>query len=381
MSDKDEEENTDLSNPDVTTKYMAAAEIANKALSIAIDSCKADADVFDICQLVDAFVEEQAGKLYNKGKNKIEKGIAFPCCITVNDLVGHFSPLKPESTTLKYGDLAKFDLAVHIDGYVASVAHTILIGAEAVKADDKRAQVVNSAWTAAEAILRCVQVGKTSSECTSVIRKCADEFGCNPVQGVLSHQIKKHIIDGSQSIINCETADDKVDDFEFGLNEVYCLDLVMSSGEGKPKESELRTTVFKRALENNYVLKTQKARQFLAEVGKKFPTLPFSLRAFDETIGRVGVSEANRHELLHPYPILHDKPGEFVAQFKYTVLLLPGGTKKVTGIDFGQAEVLPTAGPIKDEEILKLLMTSAKPKKNKKKKAKEAEGAKDGAEA
>ena len=107
------------------------------------------------------------------------------------------------------------------------------------------------------------------------------------------------------------------------------------------------------------------------------------------------------------------------------VLLLPGGTKKVTGIDFGQAEVhdllnyresflwryesryvptkglsqiaehhrtsivsmaanvevLPTAGPIKDEEILKLLMTSAKPKKNKKKKAKEAEGAKDGAEA
>jgi hypothetical protein len=61
-----------------------------------------------------------------------------------------------------------------------------------------------------------------------------------------------------------------------------------------------------------------------------------------------------------------------VAHFKYTVLLLPGGTKKITGIDFAQAQVLPTAGPVKDEEILKLLMTSAKPKKNKKKKAKEA---------
>jgi curved DNA binding protein len=371
MSDKDEEENTDLSNPDVTTKYMAAAEIANKALLLAIESCKAGADIFDICQEVDKFVEEQAGKSYNKGKNKIEKGSAFPCCITVNELVGHFSPLKPESTTLKDGDLAKVDLAVHIDGFVASTAHTFLIGA-AVAADDKRAKVVHSAWTAAEAILRCVQVGKTNAECTNVIRKCADEFGCNPVQGVLSHQMKKHIIDGTQSIINCETQDDKVDDFEFGLNEVYCLDLVMSSGEGKPKESELRTTVFKRALENNYVLKTQKARQFLAEVGKKYPTLPFSLRAFDETIGRVGVSEANRHELLHSYPILHEKPGEYVAHFKYTVLLLPGGTKKITGIDFGQAAVLPSAGPIKDEEIMKLLMTSAKPKKNKKKKAKEA---------
>jgi curved DNA binding protein len=330
MSDKDEEENTDLSNPDVTTKYMSAAEIANKALSLAIESCIADADIYEICQKVDAFVEEQAGKLYNKGKNKIDKGIAFPCCVTVNEFVGHFSPLKPESTTLKNGDIAKIDLAVHIDGFVAAAAHTVLIG-EAVAADDKRAKVVNSAWTAAEAILRCVQVGKTNAECTNVIRKCADEFGCNPVQGVLSHQTKKHIIDGTQAIINCENTDDKVDDFEFGLNEVYCLDLVMSSGEGKPKESELRTTVYKRALENNYVLKTQKARQFLAEVGKKFPTLPFSLRAFDETIGRVGVSEANRHELLHSYPILNEKPGEYVAHFKYTVLLLPGGTKKDYG--------------------------------------------------
>merc|ERR1719163_1941682 len=157
MSDKDEEENTDLSNPDVTTKYMAAAEIANNAIKLAIESCIADADIFDVCQQVDAFVEEQSAKSYNKGKNKIEKGIAFPCCITVNELVGHFSPLKPESTTLKNGDIAKIDLAVHIDGFVSSVAHTVLIGSEAVAADDKRAQVVNSAWTAAEAILRCVQ--------------------------------------------------------------------------------------------------------------------------------------------------------------------------------------------------------------------------------
>merc|ERR1719231_1332590 len=123
----------------------------------------------------------------------------------------------------------------------------------------------------------------------------------------------------------------------------------MSSGEGKPKETEIRTAVYKRALENSYTLKTQKARQFLAEVGKRFPTLPFSLRAFDETIGRVGVSEANRHELLHQYPILVEKPGEFVAHFKYTVLLLPGGTKKITGIDFSQEKVLPMKeGGVKD---------------------------------
>jgi curved DNA binding protein len=378
MSDIDEEENTDLSNPDVTTKYMEASRIANAALQLAIEKCIPDADVHEVCQLVDAYVEEQTGKLYNKkgaNKQQIEKGIGFPSCISVNELCGHFSPLANESSKLKDGDLAKIDLAVHIDGYIAAAAHTVLIGGASADKDDKRAKVTHAAWTAAEAALRLVKVGETNTGVTKIIRKAADEYDCNPVQGVLSHQVKKHIIDGSQAIINAETAEEKVDEFEFGMNEVYCIDIVMSSAEGKPKESEIRTTVYKRALENTYTLKTQKARQFLAEVGKKFPTLPFSLRAFDETVGRVGVSEANRHELLHPYPVLHEKPGEFVAQFKFTVLLLPGGTKKITGVPFAQLDKL-AGEPPKDEGLVQILKQSANPKKAKKKKAAEI---KDGA--
>ena len=48
------------------------------------------------------------------------------------------------------------------------------------------------------------------------------------------------------------------------------------------RRSELRTTVFKRALENNYVLKTQKARQFLAEVRRMRRTLQAAKNAFSE---------------------------------------------------------------------------------------------------
>jgi methionine aminopeptidase len=33
----------------------------------------------------------------DKGK-KIEKGIAFPTCISVNEILGHFSPLKGDAT-------------------------------------------------------------------------------------------------------------------------------------------------------------------------------------------------------------------------------------------------------------------------------------------
>merc|ERR1711865_532539 len=162
---------------------------------------------------------------------------------------------------LKAGDVAKIDLACHIDGFIAAAAHTIVIGGD--KVEDKRADVIMAAWNAAEAALRLVQVGNTNTQVTEAFAKIAEEFKCKPVAGVLSHQLKKWVIDGNQSIISAETPEEKVDEFEFGMNEVYCLDVVMSTGEGKTKESEVRHTVYKRAPEVSYNLKTQKARQFL----------------------------------------------------------------------------------------------------------------------
>merc|ERR1711920_389540 len=182
--------------------------------------------------------------------------------------------------------------------------------------------------------------------------------------------VKKHVIDGNRVIINAETPDEKVDEFEFEMNEVYCIDVVCSTGEGKGKETEIRSTVFKRAVETSYNLKTQKARQFISEVNRRFPALPFTLRAIeDEQVARVGVSEARRHELLEEYPVLHEKLGEVVAQFKFTVLLLPGGTKKITGLPLCNLEKqLASTHSVQNEEMKKLLATSANPKKAKKKK-------------
>lgn len=371
MSDHESEaeEVNDLSNPDVTTKYRTASDIVNKVLAKIIEECKAEADIATLCEMGDKMLEEETGKLYNKKDKgrKIEKGIAFPTCISTNEVIGHFSPLKGESRQLKPGDVAKVDMACHIDGFIAAAAHTIIIGEE--KAEDRRADVIMAAWNAAEATLRLVQVGNTNTQVTEMLGKIAEEFKCKPVQGVLSHQVKKHVIDGNKCIIGAETADEKVDEIEFEMNEVYCIDIVMSTGEGKGKETEMRHTVYKRAPGVNYMLKTQKARQFITEVNRRFPALPFSLRAIeDEQVARVGVSEAKRHELLEEYPVLKEKDKEVVAQFKFTVCLLPGGTKKITGLPLNESQVASSLS-VQDEDLKKLLATSANPKKSKKKKA------------
>jgi methionine aminopeptidase len=122
----------------------------------------------------------------------------------------------------------------------------------------------------------------TNTSITEVIAKVCAEYETNPVEGVLSHKMKKHLIDGNDVIINKETPEQKVEEFELAAGDVIGLDIFVSTGEGKPKEGDYRTTVYKRELDTQYNLKIKSARAFFSEVNKKYPTLPFSIRAFEE---------------------------------------------------------------------------------------------------
>lgn len=95
----------------------------------------------------------------------------------------------------------------------------------------------------------------------------------------------------------------------------------------------MRCTVYKRALERNYALKTNHGRAFLAELQARFPTLGFSLNSFEnEVSAKLGVAESLKHDLLNSYPVITEKKGELVAQFKITVMLLQGGTITISGL-------------------------------------------------
>jgi methionine aminopeptidase len=129
-------------------------------------------------------------------------------------------------------------LGCHIDGYVGQVAHTIVIGAnaEAKKVTGKKADVVIAARNCFEAAIRLVKEGNINNQVTKTIEKISGIYKTNPVEGVLSHNVKKHMIDGDDVIINKETTEQKVVEHTFGKHEVYVIDVIISTGEGKPKE-------------------------------------------------------------------------------------------------------------------------------------------------
>ena len=122
------------------------------------------------------------------------------------------------------------------------------------------------------------------------------------------------------------------------------------------------------------------SREFYSTVTKKFGPMPFNLRSFDsETKAKMGVVECVTHKLVEPFQVLHEKDSkfydfilhfrlaknnksihveqtfnnllniilsilldEFVAQFKFTVLLMPNGPHKITGLPFDPSKCTST---------------------------------------
>jgi len=189
--------------------------------------------------------------------------------------------------------------------------------------------VVCAAYYASECALHLLQPGRTNTEVTKMIKAVADCFHVTPVEAVLSHQMKQNCIDGNNVILNREEVDQHVEEFKFDVGQVYGIDILMSTGEGKTRETTNRTTVFKRAMDRNYQLKLAAARSIFSEINTKAPTLPFSLTLLDEKKRRLGITEIVKHELVDSYPVLWEREGEYIAQFKFTALLLPSGTEKL----------------------------------------------------
>ena len=279
----------------------------------------------------------------------------------------------------------KIDLGCHIDGYIAVAAHTLVVPDTPdapPSVNDELGNVAVAAYNAMLVAAKSIAAGAKNTDVTAAVERVAKAYGVTPISSVRMHQMKRYVLDGVKEVAlktpdltNELEQEEKLPDCTFEKAEVYAVDVAMSTGDGKVRPGEMRTTVFKRNVEKQYHLKVKASRAVLAEVDKKFPTLPFTLRHLsDVRQARLGIPECVQHELLTMYPSLHEKNDALVAHFKCTVLLLPSGTVRVTGLDLPEyyktskeadEETKKILQEIKEEEERKAARKAAKKKKKK----------------
>ena len=95
-------------------------------------------------------------------------------------MICHYSPLLSEpDTLLADGDLVKIDLGAHIDGFIAVVAHTFVLGVSAdAPVTGRKADVIMAAHLASEAALRLVKPGMENTEVTDTLTEIGKAFDC-----------------------------------------------------------------------------------------------------------------------------------------------------------------------------------------------------------
>lgn len=195
-----------------------------------------DVSVIEICSEGDKLLAEETARFYKKNK-EMKRGIAFPTCVSVNNCICHFSPIRSgPGYTIKDGDVVKIDLGAHFDGFIAVAAHTVVVGAtKEKKVTGKKADVIMAAHLAAKAALKLLRPSGENYAVTEAIQKVAESFHCKPISGMLSHQLKQFRIDGEKSIIQNpnEAQRKELEKCEFEVNEVYAVDVLISTGEGK----------------------------------------------------------------------------------------------------------------------------------------------------
>ena len=371
------EEDTTIKNSDVVVRYKAAAKWANEVAEETLKKCVAGASILQLCQSADKSIDE---KVKTNFKGAELKGVAFPTSISVGAAICHVSPVPGDDgadATLAVNDVFRLELGVHVDGYAGFVCQTAQVMAEggaagALNPESPEAAAIGAGYQAIDAALRQLRpttehgAGKSTYDVTAVIEKAAAAAGLKPLDGVLSHQLKRFIPDGYTTIPGRQEADRKVHEYDIEPHTVWALDVTLTtSKKGQPKATEdIKTTIYKQALEAEYKPKLEAAQQVLAEVEGHF--FPFGVRNLTTKKARLGLSELLKHQVVQPVPVLFEKAGETVVRFVVTVLVTDKKIERISGLPPQAGTKKPT---FEDEELVAAskLPLSLLPKKEKKK--------------
>ncbi|KAI8643830.1 peptidase M24, structural domain-containing protein [Parasitella parasitica] len=322
------EADNSLTNPDVLEKYQLAADVVNGILPLVVAKVGAGISVCDLCQFGDDLMEAHTEKMF---KNS-ERGIAVPTCVSVNNIIHNFSPLAENDINLKPGDVVKIELGAHVDGYIATAAHTTAISSNPQEPTiGKAADVIAATYYAYETALRMLRPGIKASEITRAITEIAAYFRCQPVEGTFSSPMKRFVLRAGKDIENrfldeLVIQDLEKYDFEIEANQVYQLNVALTTGDGSVKNTEYKPFVYQRDVNQSYQLKMKSARQAYAEINANHTVFPFATRSLSSNTARLGLTSLLEHKLVSAYPVMRTKlNSDLVAQFKGTVMVTAEG--------------------------------------------------------
>lgn len=284
-------------------KYLKAGEIASSVRRDVVKKVKPGVKILDLCKYIEREIVMLGGKP------------AFPANISINEEAAHYTAKLRDSKTVPYPSIVKVDIGVHVDGYIADTAVTLVFS------DNSRMyDLAQAAEEALEASLKVLRAGVKLRKIGEVVEKTIKKFGYNPVRNLTGHSLEKYSLHAGISIPNYNSLT-TLGRIEAGR--VYAIEPFATMGSGYVVEGR-ETTIY--SVNKPGRAKLELEKRIVSYVIEKYRSLPFSERWLEGLVGwkalRSALENMVSRGVLRGYPVLIDSDKCLVSQSEHTVVVL-----------------------------------------------------------
>ncbi len=284
-------------NDDIFEKYHDAGILAAKILRRGAESIRIGGSYLELVESIEDKVREEGAEL------------AFPLNLSLNEDAAHDTASPGDQRVFVKGDVAKLDLGVHIEGYIADTATTIDLGNNSL--------LLNASEQALESAIHAVRPGATAGDLGAAIQKDIEGCGYRPISNLTGHGLDRYILHRSPTIPNVGINGGVI--LEEGM--VFAIEPFASTGSGHVGE-KTRKEIYSQLSQKP--VRTPAARTIMNSI-KDRHGLPFARRWLNGKKLDIALPGLVRSQVLHAYPVLSDIPGSLVSQHEHTVIVTEDG--------------------------------------------------------
>ena len=282
---------------EILDKYREAGTIASKILREGAKEVRPGASYLDIVESIESRVIEEGAAL------------AFPLNLSLNEDAAHDTASPGDTRIFAKGDVAKLDLGVQIDGYIADTATTIDLGANTL--------LVEASRQALDAAISIIRPGVTAGDLGKAVQSEIESRGYRPISNLTGHGLGQYVLHRSPTIPNVAINGGVM--LEEGM--VFAIEPFATTGSGHVME-KTRKEIYSQI--SPKPVRIPAGRAILEQV-KERRGLPFSRRWLAERKLDLALPTLLRSQILHVYPVLSDVPGSLVSQAEHTIIVTADG--------------------------------------------------------
>lgn len=286
-----------------------------------VSACADGSLVSFICKQAD-ILGDQLAKAISKNS-----GIALPTTISPDGVVANYSPVLDETDyRLKTGDAVKIEVAIHVEGYIATVGHTLVIGGAVGR--ERIGDALVAAHYASTAVNRLIGRNASGAEIFRAANVVAKMFNCSLSRHYpIVTKLKRYILDTGSSLPSHLPHGCFLPDWSITSGDVLVVTIAVSTKCGRCVPSDYnRTTIYNFDVSAPpYQPRSPSARDLIFQVQESFGVFPFALSSLSDVLkGRAGLPECLSHGLLRANPVMVESNADVVL-LKWTCLIDAGG--------------------------------------------------------